>query len=97
MGKKYSASKAKMDFKKMSIDNPDLGKDIRGWLKQESNRGKSYWRNPPGLDIGHKFPGVHDPKTFNFENIDMNRSKPGISRRVDKRLGSNGGLFKKRR
>ncbi len=73
----YPYQKARKEFMNNSLTDPKVGKDIKGWIKQEKNRvGKSgYWRSPPGFDVGHKQPGIDKAKNFQWENSSMNRRK----------------------
>ena len=68
--------KASADLKRDSIDDPDLPKADRGWLKQERNqRGNNprKWRNPPGKDVGHLDP--NDNTRVRWEGSSENRSR----------------------
>ena len=44
-------------------------------------------KNPPGYDAGHRIPGIHTPENLRPELASMNRARPGIARRVERRLG----------
>jgi hypothetical protein len=83
--------------------NPKQGRAIRGWLKQEANRqraikrsfkrgtrppgGSRRIRNPRGYDAGHRIRGIHAAENLRPELASMNRARPGIARRLEKRLG----------
>ncbi len=73
----YPYQKARKAFMRDSLSNPKVGKDIKGWIRQEINRvGMSgYWRSPPGYDVGHKKAGIDRPENFQWEYSSMNRSK----------------------
>lgn len=73
----YPYQKARKAFMVTSLSDPNVGKNIKGWIKQELNRvGKSgYLRSPPGYDVGHKIPGIDLPDNFQWEHSNSNRSK----------------------
>jgi hypothetical protein len=60
-----------------SLENAKVASHIRGWIQQEINRvGKSkYLKSPPGYDVGHRKRGIDVAENFQWESIDMNRSK----------------------
>jgi hypothetical protein len=39
-------------------------------------------RGIPGLDVGHRFPGIDVPANFRLEEAAMNRARPGIAKRL---------------
>jgi chromosome segregation ATPase len=73
----YPYQKARKEFMRSSLSDPNVGKHLKGWVTQEMNRvGKSgYWRSPVGYDVGHKKAGIDRPENFHWEYSSMNRSK----------------------
>ena len=64
-------------------NDPKMGKNIHGWIKQELNSGRTFAnvRLPPGFDLAH-FPGCENQKGFDYRftylqntSIHQNRHK----------------------
>ena len=68
-----SYKKVTVQFKKISMEDPNLSSDIRGFLRNEIRRTNGDWykvRNPPGYDIDH----TRDDVCYcRWKDISMNR------------------------
>ena len=80
--KEALAHNGKADAWNAVFNDPNTPKMIKGWMRQELNRGKKFWnmRTPPGCDLGH-YPanrGSHGPNS-RLEWTRDNRSRPNTT------------------
>jgi hypothetical protein len=101
-GHGWAYQKARQEFLRGLLQDPNQPRFIKGWVRQEMRRlqqlakggspGKrrtARLRGIPGFDVGHRRPGIHQARNFRLENASTNRARPGIARRL--------GLFPKYR
>jgi hypothetical protein len=94
----YAYQKARQQFLRSRINDPNEPRHVRGWIQQELNRldarqsalqaglrppgGGNRIRGVPGYDVGHRIPGIDLPDNFRLEDSSVNRARPGIVRRL---------------
>ncbi len=80
-------NKAKVEMWLREGNNPKNPKWMRGWVKNQWKQRGYKMRNPKGYDAGHLIPGINKADNLRPELATMNRARPGIAKRVEKRLG----------
>lgn len=98
-GHGYKYQKARQEYLRSLVNDPNQPKHVRGWVKQELNRIEAAkranaaglqppggsarnLRGIPGLDVGHRFPGLDHPANFRLEDVWVNRHRPIVAKRL---------------
>lgn len=96
-GSEYERAKQQMLIH--ALDDPNVGRSIKGWIRNEMRRIESgqsnrirmpgishndydLHRNTPELDAGHRIHDVHHWSNLRFEDVWLNRTRPGRARRL---------------
>jgi len=100
MGKHgYKYQKARQEYLRGLVNDPNQPRHVRGWIKQELNRidaakrakaaglqppgrGSGNIRGIPGLDVGHRYPGLDHAANFRLEDAWVNRHRPIVARKL---------------
>lgn len=74
-----SYQRAKQEMLLRALDDPTVGRDVKGWIRNQRRRvlrgDANYMRMPPGYDAGHRIPGVETAANLRLEDIWINRSR----------------------
>lgn len=79
-GKLYQKARKEWFQRATAGENPEIGKGLRGWMKQEVRRG-GYYRTVPYYDTGHRVASIDIPENFHWEHRSDNRAKPHRAKR----------------
>jgi hypothetical protein len=67
---------------KQELNRIEAAKRAKAAGLQPPGRASSYVRGIPGLDVGHRYPGLDLPENFRLEDVWVNRHRPITAKRL---------------